>query len=95
MKKVLFSLFALMLSFSTANATVISYALDYEFSGASAPAGSGPWLYATFDDGGSAGTVSLTLEAHLFADEFDGSVYFNFDPSQNSATTLNMDSWTS
>lgn len=84
MKKLL-ALFALLVPMY-ANATIISYDLDYEFSGAVAPAGSGPWLSATFDDGGTAGAVMLTLESNL-TDPFGfiGSVYFNFDPSMNAA----------
>ena len=47
-------------------ATSITYDLNYEFSGPGAgisqPEATGPWLRATFDDGGSAGSVTLTLE---------------------------------
>jgi hypothetical protein len=41
-----------------------------------------PWLNATFDDGGSAGTVDLTITAlGLVGDEKVKGVYFNLDPA--------------
>jgi hypothetical protein len=77
-----------------AQATTIAYNLDYVLSG-SPPAGSSPWLTATFDDGGSTGTVTLTLQSLFgtispnstqFVTEWD----FNFfDPTRN-ATNLNI-----
>lgn len=86
MKKLIFALFALLLVSGTASAAVVSYDLNYEFSGATAPAGSGPWLTATFDDGGTAGSVMLTLESNLTdPNGFFGGIYFNFDPNQNAA----------
>lgn len=54
---------------------------DFEFSGGSDPAGAAPWVVATFDDGGTPGSVSLTIDASgLSASEFIGSTYFNLDP---------------
>jgi hypothetical protein len=45
-----------------------------------------PWLNATFDDGGSAGTVDLTITAlGLTAGEKVAGVYFNLDPVLNPA----------
>ena len=62
-------------------ASVVSYDLSVEFTGATAPVGAGPWLNATFDDGGSPGSVSLTLTAvNLTASEFVSKWYFNLDP---------------
>ena len=62
-------------------ASVVSYDLSIEFTGATAPVGAAPWLTATFDDGGSPGSVSLTLTAvNLTASEFVSTWYFNLDP---------------
>jgi hypothetical protein len=59
------------------------------FSGTTAPAGSTPWLNATFDDGGAAGTVTLTLSAtNLTGGEFVGDWYFNLDPALDSSSLL-------
>jgi len=57
------AVFCLLIS-ASAQATIITYALDVSISG-TPPAGATPpvWLTATFDDGDSAGTVDLTLEA--------------------------------
>jgi hypothetical protein len=71
-----------------AQATIIEFNLDYEFSGASAPEGEPPWLTAIFndeyDDEGNelkAGTVQLTMTAvGLTGSEFVTAWYFNFDP---------------
>jgi len=55
--------------------------LDFEYSGAVAPAGTPPWLNATFDDGGSPGSLTLTLSALGLTDaEFVRRWYFNLDP---------------
>ena len=58
----------------------ISYDLDYTIS-ASDPAGAAPWLTATFDDGGSTGTVYLTLETtNLTGGEYVSQWMFNVNP---------------
>ena len=63
-----------------ASAGEVSFGLDIEFSGASEPAGDKPWLTATFDDGGSPGTVDLTLETtNLSGAEYVGVWMFNVD----------------
>ncbi|MDH5179888.1 MAG: PEP-CTERM sorting domain-containing protein [Gammaproteobacteria bacterium] len=86
MKKLVLAVLALVLMAGNANASVVSFDLNYEFSGATAPAGTGPWLTATFDDGGTAGSVMLTLESHLNdPGGFFGGVYFNLDPTMNAA----------
>ncbi len=55
-----------------------------EFSNGTAPAGSPPWLRATFDDGGGSGKVNLKFEAtNLTLNEFVSGLYFNLDPSLN------------
>jgi len=72
-----------MLGVGTANAAVVSYDFVFEFSGGDQPAGPAPWLNATFDDGGSAGAVELTLSADGLVDkEFVTQWYFNVEPFQ-------------
>lgn len=62
-------------------ATVIVFRHGLEFSG-TRPAGAAPWLTATIDDHGSAGSVTLTLEATNLTDgEFVSAWYFNLDPN--------------
>lgn len=67
-----------------AQATIITYDLDYEFSGATSPESSTlllPWLRATFDDANTSGSVTLTMEALNLTDaEKISEWYFNFDP---------------
>jgi hypothetical protein len=84
--------FVLIVSLSVvpaASAAVISFDLDVEFSGATAPAGTAPWLRITFDDFGASGSVQVTMEAiGLTGDEFVSGWYFNFDPTLNAAAHL-------
>ena len=69
------------------NATVISYDYNVEFSGAQAPEGPTPWATVAFDDGDTAGSVTLTLTTvNLLAGEHIKNLYFNID---------NFNSWTS
>jgi hypothetical protein len=59
--------------------------LNTEFSGASNPSGTAPWLRAEFTDAGT-DTVTLTLTSLLQdSDEFVGIWAFNFDPSATAA----------
>jgi len=62
-------------------ATTLTFDLDYEFSGATPPAGIAPWITATFDDTfGDANTVRLTMSAsNLVGAEFIDDWLFNFD----------------
>ncbi|HMQ16165.1 MAG TPA: hypothetical protein PKC49_09345, partial [Phycisphaerae bacterium] len=63
------------------HAAIIKFELSIEFSGATPPAGAAPWLTATFDDGGTPGSVDLTLETtNLVSNEFVFSWLFNLDP---------------
>lgn len=68
-----FGLFSLQVSAAT-----LTLGLDYEFSGADAPAGPGPdWMTATFDDTGL-GEVTLTISNVGLVDaEFVSGFYFN------------------
>lgn len=66
---------------SLASASMVVYDFGIEFSGATPPAGAAPWLRATFDDMGSAGTVRLTMQTIGLVDvEFVSEWMFNFDP---------------
>ena len=68
------------LSNPRADAAVLTYNLDTEYTGATPPAGAGPWLTATFEDG-VPGTVLLTVTADLAPGEFVHRVMFNLNPS--------------
>lgn len=73
-----------------AEATSITLDLDVEFSGGQDPAGTPPWLRAVIDDGGSAGSVKITLIAlNLVDEEFITGWYFNVEPSFLSLTIAN------
>ncbi|RJQ55610.1 MAG: PEP-CTERM sorting domain-containing protein [Nitrospiraceae bacterium] len=75
-------LIASMVSFG--QATMISINLDTEFSGATPPAGTAPWLTATFDDAGTPGSVMLTMStANLTGTEFVSTWSFNLNPALN------------
>ncbi len=90
---VIASFFLLMLGgfFDQTEATTITFEYNYEFSGATSPSGTGPWLVATFED--VSGGVQLTLTSNLSGKEFVGNDngngngkkgwYFNFDPTLN------------
>jgi hypothetical protein len=70
------------MSVSATHAVTVTYALDYEFSGATAPGGAAPWLTATFEDYGGTGSVDLTLETtNLINAESVQRWLFNFDPA--------------
>lgn len=81
-KIALVALLALSLMPMAASATVIKLEPDFEFSGATEPAGSTPWVTATFDDSfGGANTVRLTMSTeNLVGNEFVNDWLFNFDP---------------
>jgi len=69
---------------SFTQATMLTFDLNTEFSGATAPAGSPPWLTATFNDFGSSGVVRLTMMAtNLTGTEFISGWYFNINPNIN------------
>lgn len=72
---------AILASVAGLKADIVTYDLSVEFSGASPPGGAAPWLRATFDDGGGAGSVDLRLEAaNLTGTEFVFQWTFNLDP---------------
>lgn len=73
----------LFLSASAVAAATLTLGLDIPFSGAAVPAGTAPWITATFDDSfGDANTVRLTLSATNLVDEESVTQwFFNLDPS--------------
>ena len=83
MKKLAIASLACVFLTGIGNATTLTFDYTTEFSGAFAPAGDPlvePWLTATFDDGGSPGTVALTIDTGgLTGSEFLRAIYFNFD----------------
>ena len=66
-------------------ATTLTFDLDYEFSGATPPAGPAPWITATFDDSfGGANTLRLTMDTgNLVDNEFVSKWLFNFDDNRD------------
>lgn len=76
----------LILAFSNyrADAAVLSFDYSFEYTGAQTPTGPAPWLRATFDDEGTAGSVNFTLQAlNLTGGEFVSRAFFNLDPALN------------
>lgn len=73
----------LALAPAAASALSITHSLSIEFSGATAPTGTSPWVTATFDDSfGGANTVRLTMSTgNLVGTETLNDFYFNFDPA--------------
>ena len=79
---------AFMLAFATTASADWSVDLVTEFSGATPPVGSAPWLRASFADGtgSDTGDVFMHLESlNLTADEYISEWYFNFDDGMDLA----------
>jgi hypothetical protein len=74
---------SILLTASAVRGATLTLGLDTPFSGADQPAGTAPWITATFDDSfGDAYTVRLTLSAaNLVSSESASAWYFNFDPN--------------
>ncbi len=71
-----------------AYAAPITFNYSSEFSGGTAPAGTSPWITATFESI-SATQVKLTFSgANLVGSEFVGEWDFNFNPTQKSLSDL-------
>jgi hypothetical protein len=74
-----------------ANAALLTFNYNIEFSGATAPEGPAPWLTAVFNDdvdgnGVLDGAVQLTMSGSGLTDaEFVASWYFNLNPSYDPA----------
>lgn len=66
----------------SAQAGTITFDLIVEFSGGTAPEGAAPWLTVTLDDGGTPGSVDLTLaDTNLTDAEFVMEWELNLDPA--------------
>jgi len=77
-------LVAILAISGAAQAALLSLHMGTIYSGTGLPTNPPPWLNATFNDGGSSGSVVLTISAAgLTADERVKGVYFNLDPSIN------------
>ncbi len=87
-KTIVVAIFAVALFPIMTQATMLTFDHNIEFSGATAPAGTSPWITATFDDSfGGANTVRLTMSAtNLVGTEFIDDWLFNFDTSLNLAS---------
>ena len=73
---------ALLAASATTQASVLSYGLTYEYSGATPPEGASPWITATFDDEGTPGSVELRLESTNLTDSESVFTWlFNLDPT--------------
>ena len=89
MKQLFLYLIALLLFLFTVTpgyALVVTYDMNWEFSGAYSPESSTqPWLRATFDDEGIAGSVNLKLEALNLVDAEHVKIWtFNLDRQSSS-----------
>ena len=75
--------FAFLAVFScAASGAVITFDLSFAYNGGVPPVGTAPWLSAIFDDGGTAGSVTMTLaDINLSGGEFVFSWLFNLDPA--------------
>jgi hypothetical protein len=65
-----------------ASAGIVTFEMGYIFEGPGIPFSPGPWVIAEFDDGDTAGTVDLTIEATNLGgiNEKIAKVFFNLDP---------------
>jgi hypothetical protein len=89
----------LVVGLQTAQAIPVVFELNYEYSGATPPAGDPPWLTAIFDDAANGladGAVRLTMAASgLSGTEYISQWYFNFNPQYNAsglvATAVDVD----
>ena len=67
--------------FTPCYATIITYGSSFEFSGGTPPAGPTPWVTTVFNDGGTAGSVTMTLTAtDLTGSEFVSVAMANLNP---------------
>lgn len=72
---------ALLLQCGVSGAAHIAFNLTTEYSGATPPVGAAPWLRVEFDDGGSPGSVTMTMTAtNLTGTEFVTDWRLNLDP---------------
>jgi hypothetical protein len=73
--------FLLLVYVCPLQATIVSFDVSWIYSGNGVPTNPPPWLNATFDDGGSSGSVDLTITlSGLTVDEKVWGVWLNLDP---------------
>ena len=79
----------LLAGMQTAQATLVTFNMNYEYSGATPPESlTTPWIVATFDDDDLAGSVTLRMEAQNLTDaEHVKEWYFNYS---GNATDLSI-----
>jgi len=76
------AVFALLLAACATQASIVEFELSSEYTGGTAPSLPPPWLTATLDDGGTPGSVALTLaNTNLAGEEFVSEWSFNLDPA--------------
>ena len=75
-----------------AQATTLTFGLDYEFSGATQPENlATPWLTAEFNDENTPGSVRVTMEATNLTDaEYINNWFFNFESPYISVDLLTI-----
>jgi hypothetical protein len=82
----------LIFSFAGPSYSTLIYELNLEYSGGTSPAGTAPWLVATFQNDGT-DRVSLTLDAsRLTGSEKVGEWCFNIAPGFDNAISITPDS---
>lgn len=73
-----------VLSGGQAQATIVTYSMNIEFSGGTAPSASAPWVVVNLDDHNQSGVVDLKVTAPgLTGNENLASLYLNLDPALN------------
>ncbi|MHC4132113.1 MAG: PEP-CTERM sorting domain-containing protein [Planctomycetota bacterium] len=65
------------------SATIVSFDMDVIFEGPGVPTNPSPWVNVTIDDGGTAGTVDLTVSAPGLTTQSEkiSALYLNLDPA--------------
>lgn len=78
-----------LLSPGHALATIVTYSMNIEFSGATAPSGSAPWVIVTFNDFNLTGMVDMKVTAPgLTGTESLERLYLNLDPALDPTNLL-------
>jgi len=71
-----------LLSPGHADASIVTYGMNLEFSGGTAPSASAPWVTVTINDFNLTGMVELTIAANgLTGNENVSGLYLNLDPA--------------
>ncbi len=84
LRYIIFMMIAAVITVHQSSASTLEFKLDFEYSGGTEPAASGPWTTASFIDN-SPNTVRMTMSAdNLSGSEFISKWFFNFDPALDS-----------